>query len=61
MKTTYVVHFFTGITVTVDAFTSKEAMILAQAEQIKAGNDYRVDYISRRSDHEYSDFHEGCL
>jgi len=49
-KITYIVYFKSGGLVTVSAFNSAEARILAQAERIKAAKDYaivRVDEVEK--------------
>lgn len=41
----YTVVFHTGQQVLVSAFCEKEAIILAQADQIKKGNAYNVSFV----------------
>lgn len=44
-QTEFRVVFTTGIAVDVSAFSDREAIILAQAEQIRKGNDYEVQEV----------------
>ena len=48
-QSAYEVTFMSGTKVTVTAFNENEAKILAQAEQIKQGNNYHVGRIDKVS------------
>ena len=48
----YIVKFVTGIKARIYAFNKAEATILAQAEQIRKGNEYAIESIVEESDNE---------
>lgn len=43
--TKFIIEFITMIQETVYAFSEREAVILAQAKQIKKGNQYKISHI----------------